>query len=69
MEHFVPLRDDLMEALNNTKLVPYRVGLPCLHWEAAIADPRSEKTLVEFISGKSEAVRRAPHSDDSRCPP
>ena len=69
MEHFVPLRDDLMEALNNTRLVPYRVGLPCLHWEAAIADPRSEKTLVEFISGKSEALRRAPRSDDLQYRP
>ena len=69
MKHFVPLRDGLMECLGDSRLVPYRVGLPCLHWEAAICDPRSEKTLMEFISGSSADVPPAVPQDDLQSRP
>ncbi len=39
MQRFIPITDELLEHARqphgrmNSRLVPYRVGLPCIHWE------------------------------------
>ncbi|MDJ0654170.1 MAG: hypothetical protein QNJ40_08460 [Xanthomonadales bacterium] len=47
MKRFVPVTDSLVELNQTAKLVPYRVGLPCLHWEIVNDRPLAETLLGE----------------------
>lgn len=62
MRHFVPIRDELIFDGSSSPgdLVPYQVGHPCLHWEAAIACPEDERKVLAFFKAGNADDRRGP---------
>ena len=62
MRHFIPARDELIfdSPVAAGVLVPYRVGRPCLHWEAAIATPEDEQCVLAYFRADSPADPPAP---------
>ena len=59
MKRFIPVTDSLVDLDGSAKLVPYQVGLPCLHWEVISDRSRAESLLGE----KSRSGRRPRHLD------
>ena len=67
MERFIPAHDDwlftdagALDALGG-RLVPYQVGMPCLHWEAIIETPDGEERLLRSIRDRVSGHRPAEH--------
>ena len=66
MQHFIPERDELLFAPAPIgKLVPYRIGLPCLHWEAAIVDADNEDRIIKVLTSEDEEAARSGDIDQS----
>ena len=57
MTHFIAARDELLFDAEPADglLVPYQVGMPCLHWEAAIVSPDAEERLIRTIRDPASA--------------
>ena len=65
MKAFVPVPDDLDPdpRLSIDRLVPYRAGLPCLHWEAVIdADGVRRYFSAPASDGRPAPVPASPPS-------
>jgi hypothetical protein len=66
---FVPLTDEILyehpELLSNG-IVPYRTGLPCLHWlkdaEVEIEYPDGHRRQVNALASASEIEAYAEHA-------
>ena len=65
MERFIPAHDDWLftdtrslDALGG-RLVPYQVGMPCLHWEAVIETPDGEERVLDSIRVRASGHPRA----------
>ena len=60
MKRFIPVTDRLVDLDRSGKLVPYQVGLPCLHWEVIIDRGRAESLLGEKSRSGKRLRRSAP---------
>ena len=50
MKRFIPVTDKLTDLNCSARLVPYRVGMPCLHWEII-----SDRARAEDLIGRERA--------------
>lgn len=67
MAHFIPARDELLFDAEppEDRLVPYQVGMACLHWEADIVSADDEARVIRTIRDPAAARLR----ESGSCPP
>ena len=63
MKAFVPMTDDELFAPDPAieALVPYQVGIPCLHWEAEVLD-ENERSLLRVRSSNDHPYSPRAHA-------
>ena len=68
MAHFIAARDELLFDAEPAPglLVPYQVGMPCLHWEADIVSPDEEARVIRTIRDPGSARLPAPGPSSRR---